>query len=526
MLWLALCFPRLALDRLEQADPACAGQPLVIADRLHLRLVNGPARAAGLHAGMKRATAQALAPQALFYDDDPALGRQCLETLACWALRFTPMVVPLPTPGDKAPRRAAATTDAPHETGLLLEVGASLRLFGGLDALLAQMANDLRARGWRCRTGIAPHASAAWLLALEAAAICPDPEACTDLAPLGETLDEAALRERLRALPLVRLAQARPWLVALQTLGVQTLGDLLELPRAGVAQRFGGPLLEALDRAFGQRAQARKPFRAPERFDQRLDLPVDFETVPMLMTAAERLLEALAGWLLVRQAALRRFTLCLEHHEPPVTALDIETSQPSRDPARFRELLQTRLDLLKLRGPVRALRLRCLETHALPNRSDDLFAGPHDAHEGLARLLERLQARLGAGRVSRLTLTADHRPETAFDVRVVASLEHIGPGGASGPAVDLAAGGARLPRPLWLLTEPRALGERGNRPWLARGALHLVAGPERIETGWWDERLIQRDYFVAEDDDHRLYWIYRERRSTAEAGWYMQGCFG
>ena len=90
---------------------------------------------------------------------------------------------------------------------------------------------------------------------------------------------------------------------------------------------------------------------------------------------------------------------------------------------------------------------------------------------------------------------------------------------------------ALLPRPLWLLDTPEPLVERDGRPcW--QGPLTLLAGPERIESGWWDEQPVQRDYFVAEDDAHRLLWIYRERLPASRptrgtrSGWFLHGRFG
>ncbi len=91
------------------------------------------------------------------------------------------------------------------------------------------------------------------------------------------------------------------------------------------------------------------------------------------------------------------------------------------------------------------------------------------------------------------------------------------------PSALFASDTGHLPRPLWLLRAPQPLRERNNRPWL-NSALNMVAGPERIETGWWDSNLVQRDYFVAEDDAHTLYWIYRERQ--AAGGWFVHGRFG
>lgn len=82
-----------------------------------------------------------------------------------------------------------------------------------------------------------------------------------------------------------------------------------------------------------------------------------------------------------------------------------------------------------------------------------------------------------------------------------------------------------LLRPIWLLDPPVALSERNNRPFW-ESPLSLLAGPERIESGWWDDHLMLRDYFIAEDSAHRLLWIFRERLSQSGVAWYLHGRFG
>jgi protein ImuB len=88
------------------------------------------------------------------------------------------------------------------------------------------------------------------------------------------------------------------------------------------------------------------------------------------------------------------------------------------------------------------------------------------------------------------------------------------------------------PRPFWLLDPPEALPEVGGRPW-RRGALRLLAGPERIESGWWEVGEmrgeneifsdVRRDYFVAITADSRWAWVFRELR--VPGGWYLHGWF-
>jgi protein ImuB len=63
--------------------------------------------------------------------------------------------------------------------------------------------------------------------------------------------------------------------------------------------------------------------------------------------------------------------------------------------------------------------------------------------------------------------------------------------------------------------------------------LNLIEGPERIEAGWWDDALVVRDYFIAENETGQLLWIYCERtvaeqnkKGEENKNWYLQGLFG
>jgi protein ImuB len=76
-----------------------------------------------------------------------------------------------------------------------------------------------------------------------------------------------------------------------------------------------------------------------------------------------------------------------------------------------------------------------------------------------------------------------------------------------------------------LLSPPVALQERQHRPYW-NGALALLAGPERIETGWWDDQLVERDYFIAQTEQSAWVWIFRSRPTQGESGWFLHGVFG
>ena len=88
-------------------------------------------------------------------------------------------------------------------------------------------------------------------------------------------------------------------------------------------------------------------------------------------------------------------------------------------------------------------------------------------------------------------------------------------------------------RPAWLMETPVELKLQRQQP-VYGSPLKLIAGPERIEAGWWDDALVARDYFIAENDLGQLLWIYREHSEPSEhnaatarnQSWYLQGLFG
>ncbi|MFA7505903.1 MAG: DNA polymerase Y family protein [Burkholderiaceae bacterium] len=514
MLWLALHFPDLPLEVFERTAPGSSGGddiapiPLALCDHRDILLADARASAVGIAPGMRRASALALLPSLRLIERDPVRERRALDSLGSWALQFTPSVAFPEAPATRAERHPRA---APWQAaGLLLEIEPSLRLFGGPRALLARIRTDLALLGYRATSAVAPTATGAWLLARHRDGI--------------RVRSPESLRRQLDALPVALLAAARPHLATLDAIGVHRLADLDPLPRAGIGRRFGPALLEEIDRARGLRPEAHAWLRAPAEFTSRLELLARLDEIEPLLFAARRLLGELAAWLAARQAATLGFVLSLRHDDGSDTRIGIRLADPGREADRLLGVLRERLGGHRLRAPVDVLELECTEILPLPGDSASLLPSATSARQGLGRLLERLQARLGREQVRRLHLVADHRPEVAWRSSTLERLPDAGPGPQA--STDMSEPGL-LPRPLWLLRDPLRLHERNDQPcWDT--PLALIAGPERIETGWWDQALVQRDYFIAEDSRHILYWIYRERSATAGAspGWFLQGRFG
>ena len=132
----------------------------------------------------------------------------------------------------------------------------------------------------------------------------------------------------------------------------------------------------------------------------------------------------------------------------------------------------------------------------------------------MTQLAERLAARMGRHAIKGVMTVAEHRPQHAFRLHGLLAGEPRG----RHASID-----SHLRRPLWMLPEPEPLQVEEGCP-LHQGRLAIVDGPERIETGWWDDDGVARDYFTAINPRGLRLWIFRER--SPDANWYLHGYFG
>ncbi|AUL99944.1 hypothetical protein B4966_07075 [Rhodocyclaceae bacterium] len=475
MYWLALRLPDLPLQVFSRgsADPGL----LTITEahpRQQVVAASAAARARGVRVGDSVASALAVAPDLQLRPRALELEAATLTELAQWAGRFTPQI----------------SLDPPD--GLVLEVSTSLRLFGGLQALADTLVDELRTLGLHGQLGGAPTPLAArWLAACRPGTLV--------------TADHG-WQDCLSALPLAVLADAgvgQDILLLLHGIGARNLGDVLRLPRDGLARRQAAAVSAALARARGDTPDLRDWFVAPARYTATVAMPAPTDQLAPLLFAARRLFAGQAAWLAARQMAAEYCRLTLVHESGPTTVLDLYCGAPSRDEARLGLLARERLAALALPAPVEALQLTSGAPVALAPKSGDLFGDPDATQHNAGLLLERLIARLGTDAVIGVQPCADHRPERAW--RPVRPATRP-PAHASAPGL----------RPLWLLAEPQAL--------RYRAALTLLAGPERIESGWWDGADVRRDYYVAQHKDGALCWVFHPLDKPDE--WYVHGYFG
>jgi protein ImuB len=423
---------------------------------------------------------QPCAPQAAQAVRAAPGARAALQTLALWALQWSSQV------SDCASSDEERSIAAAGGAALWLEIGASRKLFGDPAGLRARIGAGLAPLGYTARLGIAPTPAGAALLARAGLA--------------GIALTPAQLRQQLAPLPLALLALPDEHIAALHSAGLRDIGELPPVPAAALAQRFGPGTSLYLQRLYGAASEPRRLIRAPARFSARCEFQGAITDTTALLFPLQRLLAGLQGYLRARDRAVQRYTLCLEHHRRAPTRLEVGLARPGREAAQFLALARERLAATVLAAPVQGLSVEAHELLQPLVLQADLFSHAAQQLEQLQQVIDRLSARLGPAAVQVLDRIADHRPERAW--RTAA---------ARIPAANVRPGPVEPPeRPCWLLPEPQRIDTPGE----------LLAGPERIESGWWDGADVARDYYLARDPDGAQLWVFRDLRG---GGWHVHG---
>jgi protein ImuB len=477
--------------------------------------------------------------------EDAAADARLIEAIADWCQRYTPLVA----------------VDPPD--GILLDIGGCAHLFGGEERLRDDLLARMTRFGFSARAAIASTIGAAWAVARfgdaamagQASRIYSPCRSCSS--EVGDPPTSARCeREQLVPLPLAALRLPSETVAALARLGLKRIGDILDLPRAPLAARFGADLLRQLDRALGREDEPLAPRLpvAPYVAERSFHEPIAREED--VLATIERLAARLKTALVGRGDGARRLELALFRTDGAVKRIAAGTSRPIRDPQAIRALFVERLaalgDEVDPGFGFDLARLSVLTAEPCPD--EQIGLGGHEDQAELDRLVDRLSARLGRRRVARLVAHDSHSPELAARAlpaqdmtQALARAGHSPELGSSARAelgweawrrfrieADLS------PRPLRLLVRPEPIedvfalvpdGPPVRFRW--RRAMHEVVaseGPERIEGAWWSEDGgPARDYFRVEDKAGLRFWLFRAGLyrdiALSPPRWFLHGMY-
>jgi len=484
--WISLCLRYLQLEALRPSwsEPG----PYAVIDKERVLIASRQAVALGVGLDMRCGGVSAVAPAVIMLDRDPDRENLAFEALGLTLLRYTPEVT------------------YASDNCILLDVTASLKLFGGHPSICRLIRQSVNSLGLTCRLACAPTAMAAWLLSRAPA---------SKGRRQRRTIKVDTMKRAVDKLPVGLLPSTSKLQDWLQGIGCQSVGQLRQYPRAALQRRTNEQLILEMDKAYGLAPELFDWIKTPLTFSARVETHDRIEHAEALMLGAHSLIAQLIGWLVSLQKAVTRFTLFLEHERGrsaiPPTLLEVALAEPVWHEDHLLRLLKERLGRIELIAPVIALRLEVVQVSDMQPPTDSLFPEPGGTKEDLNKLMELLTARLGKENVLTLAVKEDHRPEVA---------------NCWVPATDKrpkqVSDSLDLERPSWLLKNPIQLLMRDNRPFYS-SPLQLIKGPERIECGWFDKMMTARDYYVAQGQDDTVYWIYLER--TNDPRWFLHGFF-
>ena len=457
---------------------------------------------------MTAAEARALHGKLLCIEDDLAADRRALGSLGRWLTRFTPIVSSEWDEDD---------TDPPAV--LWLDLTGCERLFGGITQLANMVTQALQRFNIPASIAVAPTVGSAWAFAKTASR--------------SQTIvDASELHRAILPLPVTALRLHDGSLANLQNLGLTTIGDVLALPRASLAARFGPLLIRRLDQLTGALFEplTKLVFDPPVTALQSCDMPI--ESPSQIALVFEQLLQFVLTHLARRGHGIRTARLVLTPHPGwgrPLVKREIALSRPHRHRKTLLELIGREIERIDCEHGFVAFRLDVPGHEAIAETQDDLFKQPHAEQMEFDLLLQRLRGRLGSDAVIRPHLVESYLPERAWRPA------------RDGEATTTTFAVALPPRPLTLLPTPTELfvlcelsDDRTGRPcqFTYQREVHRlvhVVGPERIAGEWWRGHRRTRDYFDVEDETGRRFWIFRvlnvQPPDCVVARWFLHGRF-
>lgn len=480
--WTCLLIQTPELAAIQRSQPNLPDRLAVIDgpdNRSRILACTADAGRHGVRPGQSIPSALALCPDLTLRRRDPVAEKALWSLLGQWAYGFSDQVV-------------LALTDA-----VVLETGGSLALFGGWSALEQQLRADLVHLGIRARIASSPRPRAAWLLAHRHDGLV--------------ISDEQTLRHHLQQLSIHQAGLDESASARLAAMGFLRLKELAAIPRDSLGRRIGPSALQQLDRLHGRCPDPLPTWQPPDRFESVIEFDARPTAIEPILFALQRLLRELAIVLDQRDRGVQRLHLLLLHEDMASTRTTIGLMRAERDPDRLLPLARTRLEQVPLPAAIAGLALVCEQLTAFRPQANDLFQRAGREHSDWPLLASRLRARLGDEAVLALHEGDDHRPERA-DVLTPITVDDSDNASVRKP--NSTAPAITSPRPVWLLPQPVPL--RGTPK-------HILSGPERIESGWWDGEDVRRDYYIVETQQGRRAWAYCT--PGQREGWMLHGWF-
>lgn len=482
-IWLYLHFPLLPLETLlPQLPREQPPKPIAIIDQQkntqRVLCCNNQASAWGIEPNLSISTALALCPELVVAPRQIELEQQRLQQLALLCYRFSPVLT------------------VHSNCGLWLEISGCYKLFKGYNSLLQQLHNRLQEQMVTAVNGIGSNPLAAQLVCQAEFQI--------------QLPSTRQMEQRLFSTALSKLNTNARQQQSFKQLGLQTLGDLLALPRSALSRRFGRELILYIAQLNNDKPCNAPRFQPANSFRDLIQNPQGIFNKESLLFPMKTLLQNLCHYLMARQCHCREIEWQFEPLIGEPAQMRIQLSGSQNNWSSLLTLSRLQLERLELPRSIEQIILFSDQFVEAPQGMGnlDLF-GDNSCQQQSSELIDSLNARLGMEALSQPVLNQDYLPEQASTL--------VTPGKQINTALD---NRLKAPQPVWLLSEPAPVQIR-NQQLYWHQPLSILSGPERLCGNWWQSEQ-QRDYYLACDSRGARYWLFRE---TSSQRWFVHGLF-
>lgn len=478
-LWIYLHFPRLQLDLIEAADagsqshhePETLQLPRAVVDIANNTLcqLNQAAHNKGLLLNMGLASASLSCSELQLHEYSSDIESKHIVNIADNLYLFTCDIVLAPP------------------NAIMLRVQNMLGLYGGLQAywqvieqsLIRQQVQFIAASGYSIE--------AARILALNHKHLIND---CR--VQIESHLKECLLiHSNIDAKDLQKLAR----------IGIKTYADLCNLPLAELANRVTRFSMGIINELQGKQAAKVTFYQPKPRYHDYLELLYEVSLTDKLLPVIGMSIDKLSEFLHLRNAHCLSICLQFFQRDHKAQRHQFNSIRPIYKTPEWIDIISLQLEAIKFDSPVYALALSCEKYEIAEVANDDMFA-QKSTHLAALTLLSRLQSKLGSKSIKRINFVGDFRPEHNTKLTEISDLKFKNTYSQHSVFAD---------RPGLLLPKPEPL----------QLQVQVIKGPERIQTGWWDDQPISRDYYIGQSKDGQQVWIFK----TPTQEWFLHGYF-
>jgi protein ImuB len=478
-LWIYLHFPRLQLDLVEASDAFSQNQhspeqtplPRAIVDvtKNTLRQLNQAALNQGLSLNMGLASASLSCSNLQLHEYNGDIESKHIINIADNLYLLTSDIVLAPP------------------NAILLRVQNMLGLYGGLQAYWQVIEQALAHHRVQFIAASAYSVQAAKVLALNHKHLIND--------------DRTQVEYELKKCLLIHSDIDNKDLQKLARIGIKTYADLCNLPLAELANRVSRFSMSVINELQGKQAAKVTFYQPKPRYQEYLELLYEVSLTDKLLPIISLSIDKLSEFLRLRNAHCLSICLQFFQRDHPAQQFEFNSIRPIYKTPDWIDIISLKLESIRFDSPVYALTLNCEKYEIAEVANDDMFS-QKSTHLAALTLLSRLQSKLGKQGIKQISFVGDFRPEHNSKLSEINTpkLKNV----HSHYSIFADRPGLLLPTP-----EPLQL------------QVQVIKGPERIQTGWWDDHPINRDYYIGQSEGGQQVWIFK----TPTQEWFLHGYF-